>query len=302
VIDQLDILLRKLVTSSVTGFGSDDQVRFQPPDEDWRTYVKNLTIGANHVNALNFYLVDLRENRKLRSNERQRSLVNGDIVETQAPRRIDCHYLISAWSPGEITPAIEPTLDEHAVLYQVAQVFSQHDPLVAAAIYAPGPVPGTFPPALIEEPMPITLLPSEGFIKLAEFWGTMGHHQARWRPVVYLVVTLPIPAPARISGAMVTAAMAEVLVTGVPASAESVIDFGGTVRNAQAQAVSGAWVELIGPAGARLPLTRCDADGHFIFAGIAAGTYTLRASSHSAGPVSRTVQVPSPTGEYDLQL
>ena len=37
------------------------QVHFEPPDQDWRTQVRGL---ANV--ALNIYLVDLRENRKLR--------------------------------------------------------------------------------------------------------------------------------------------------------------------------------------------------------------------------------------------
>src|SRR5262245_28859591 len=117
MIDHLDNLLRQLFIAQIDEITSDVQVRFQPPDDDWRTVVANLTVGGNPANALNVYLVDIRDNRKLRSNDRPSSFDGNLINETPAPRRIDCHYLISAWSPAQQTPAIEPTLDEHALLY-----------------------------------------------------------------------------------------------------------------------------------------------------------------------------------------
>ena len=92
MIDQLDILLRKLITSTVAGFASDDQVRFQPPDDDWRTYVKTLSIAGQPANALNFYLVDLRENRKLRSNDSRRRCYW--IVTISSRRQILAQHLI----------------------------------------------------------------------------------------------------------------------------------------------------------------------------------------------------------------
>lgn len=304
MIDQLDILLRQLITSTVTGFASDDQVRFQPPDDDWRTYVKTLAVGGQPANALNLYLVDLRENRKLRSNEKTRTIAaNGDVSETPAPRRIDCHYLISAWSPADVTPAIEPTLDEHAALYLVASSLTQHDPLLATAIYAPGPVPPTFPPEFAEAQLPIAVVPPEGFIKLAEFWGTMGEKH-RWKPVVYLIVTIPVLPPSQLAGPIVTTSFAEVLVTDVPASGETLLQIGGTVRDTQAPPlpIAGAWIELLNLGGIRLQLTVSDAAGHFTFTRLAAGAYRLCASRAGFGVSTRDVSVPSPTGEYDLQL
>ncbi len=302
MIDQLDIVLRKLITSTIAGFASDDQIRFQPPDDDWRTYVKTLAVGGQPANALNLYLVDLRENRKLRSNEKLRTAQNGDVTETVVPRRLDCHYLISAWSPADVTPALEPTLDEHSALYLVAAELAQHDPIVPAAIYAPGPVPATFPPAFAEAEMPIAVVPPEGFIKLAEFWGTMGEKH-RWRPVIYLIVTLPIQTPGQPVGPMVTTSIAEMRTTGVPASGETQIQIGGTVRDAQAppQPVARAWVELLTMAGVRLQLASTDADGRFTFIRVAPGPYQLRASRVGLGVVNRNVTVPSPSGEYDLQ-
>ena len=66
MIDHLDNLLRQLFISEIDEITSEAQVRFQPPDEEWRTFVANLTVAGRPANALNVYLVDLRENRKLR--------------------------------------------------------------------------------------------------------------------------------------------------------------------------------------------------------------------------------------------
>ena len=45
-----------------------------------------------------------------------------------------------------------------------------------------------------------------------------------------------------------------------------------------------------------------DADGHFRFDKVAAGGYTLRARAPGHPDVSRAVQVPEPSGEYDVQF
>src|SRR2546423_1895501 len=111
MIDHLDNLLRQLFIAQIDEINAEAQVRFQPPDDDWRTFV-----GQQTTNVLNVYLFDLRENRKLRSNERIREIENGIVREVPAPRRVDCHYLITAWSPATVTPAIEPTVDEHALI------------------------------------------------------------------------------------------------------------------------------------------------------------------------------------------
>jgi hypothetical protein len=80
----------------VTNIASEDQVRFQPSDQEWRTVVSNLGVR----NALNVYLFEMREKRKLRTNERMREIESGVVTDTRAPRRVDCHYLITAWSRG----------------------------------------------------------------------------------------------------------------------------------------------------------------------------------------------------------
>jgi len=54
--------------------------------------------------------------------------------------------------------------------------------------------------------------------------------------------------------------------------------------------------------GIRLQLANTDATGRFAFIRLATGPYQLRASRAGLGVSTRNVTVPSPTGEYDLQL
>ena len=52
MITHLDNVLRHLFPTQVTELTAEAQVRFQPPDTDWRTYVNGL-----QQMALNVYLV-----------------------------------------------------------------------------------------------------------------------------------------------------------------------------------------------------------------------------------------------------
>jgi hypothetical protein len=129
MIDVLDNILEQLFITTIDEITDPSQIRLEAPDENWRS-----SLGQLNRNALNVYLVEMRENRKLRSNERTRTPENGVIHEQPAPARVDCHYLISAWSPtAELTPLVEPVLDEHALLYEAA----------AALIHAGGRKMGT---------------------------------------------------------------------------------------------------------------------------------------------------------------
>lgn len=164
MLSHLDNLLRHLFMKQVPGITSEAQVRFQPPDQDWRTVVSSLGVQ----NALNIYLLELRENRKLRTNERVREIENGIATDTPAPRRLDCHYLITAWSPASVTASIEPTVDEHALLYDVTAVLMNHESLVPRKVYAPDPLPAGFPALIADAELPMTILPVESFPKYAE--------------------------------------------------------------------------------------------------------------------------------------
>lgn len=188
MIQHFNLLLRQLFQKKLQI--STEQIGFEPPDENWRKYV-----GGLQQRAINIYLADLRENRSMRSNESLRQVQEGVVSELPPPRWLDCHYLITAWDPAapDIAHGVEPTLSEHVILSAVASCLLEleTDALTPRQVYAPGPLPTDYPPALTDVTLPFTMLPGEGFPKLAEFWGAMGAGY-RWKPAVFLVATLPL--------------------------------------------------------------------------------------------------------------
>jgi hypothetical protein len=303
MIDYLDHLLHRLFRNTIAELSADTQVRFQPPDEDWRSLVSGITDGAgNPGNALNVYLVELRENRKLRSNERERTVQGADIYETPPARRVDCHYLISAWSPVAVSVAIDPTVDEHALLAEAARVLVASEELDPVAIYGMSNPPQAPPAAIAGERFPMTLLPPEGFPKYAEFWGTMGEKN-RWKPCIYAVVTVAMKdAPVR-AGPMVTTMSTRTLQQDRADAGAPRFHIGGVVYDGGGQPVPLAWVELLSTGGERRNHVRADGLGRFVLADVGAGAWQLRASAAPLGiSAPRPCTVPEPSGSYDIRF
>lgn len=301
MIDHLDNLLRNMLLGPQTGLTDPLQIRFEPPDEDWRTWVSGLPAGSL---ALNIYLADLRENRKLRTNFRDHRPENGFILETPAPTRVECHYLITAWSQATAAPAIEPPIDEHRLLHDVLAVLMNSAPLNPSRIYPPASTALTNVPEIIRNAdLPTQILPVEGFAKLAEFWGAMGTNH-RWKPAIYLIVTLPVVLTTEVSGPMVTSLITEYMVTGHPEASDIWIQIGGQVVDAsgtQPEPLPNAWVGLLDTQGDLLQSTQTNALGRFIFGNLRPGDYQLQWSAIGFTPQpAQAITVPSPTGEYDL--
>ena len=301
-------LLRHLLMSRIDEIKDEVQVRFQPPNEEWRTYVSNLVVAGEPANALNVYLVDLRENRQLRTNERVRTVVNGMVSEEPGPPRVDCHYLISAWSPATVSPAVEPTMDEQALLYKAMAALMHNEVLIPRKVYDPdnqGWLPPGFPPDLKDEEFPATVLPAEGFPKLAEFWGTMGNVHP-WKPVIYFMATIPVILEKAPGGPMVTTRIIEYRIMGKPETAETWIEISGQVRTGSPPApVPEALVHLENAAGTLLQSATTDQEGRFRFGRLLPGNYTLRAQSQGT-EASRSITVPLAEGitpkNYDVEI
>jgi hypothetical protein len=305
MIRELDNMLRTLLVAQVSELVAEAQVSFRPPDEDWRTEVFNL-----QQMGLNLYMVDLRENRKLRSNATVRvGEVNGQVIFDAAPSRVDCHYLVTAWSPAQPGQAVEPTLDEHNLLYQTMAALTNAQPLNPVRVYGENnPILNNLP-LLFKRDMPTQVLPVEGFIKQPEFWGTMGQNH-RWRPAIYLIVTLPLALVIPPAGPVVTTPAAVVKRSDREGMPDELYTIGGRVIDATqapqtpARPVANAWVQLSLPNGERLATVYTDEDGRFVFRDIHPGEYRLawRAQGIPAPAAPRAIIVPSPTGEYDLSF
>jgi Pvc16 N-terminal domain/Carboxypeptidase regulatory-like domain len=299
MLQAIDNMLRQLFVTQVPTITAPTQVRFQPPDDDWRSYVTTLSQPA-----LNVYLVELRENRLMRSNGRTRQVVNNIVNETPLPRYVDVHYLITAWDPAIASPGVEPTLAEHDLLWGVIAALMAADPLTASKIYGSvGAIPGNFPAFLDNAELPTTIIPEDGFAKHAEFWGTMAGNNNPWRPAVLLIVTLPVMPPIISSAPMVTTRITEYQ---VPTGVEMWAEIGGTVTAATVNPpapVVGASVAIVNTSGVQLAIVTTDSRGRFIFNMIQPGSYQLQfaAAGYAAAP-PRDITVPSPTGEYNLQF
>lgn len=294
MLDRFDNILRTLFMSEVKALGSSvsgEQVAVQPPDEDWRNSVS--------LKSLNIYLIELRENRKLRSNERVRTYENGSVIDTPAPARLDCHYLITAWSPAQ--ESLGKTIEENQLLYEVTEVLMRHQPLIPREVFEPAaPVPAELAD-IADLQLPTVVAPVEGFAKYAEFWGTMGEKQP-WKPAVYLIVTLPVLLPTMDAGPMVTTRITEYRRTDQPETAEVWVQIGGVVTAPNSSPVAGAWVGLEDAGGRLLQHMETNEAGRFIFANLAIGSYVLRARVAGLNEGLRSIGVPSTDGRYDVQL
>ena len=306
MIDEVSKLLRHLFVNQVPDLsvpGSagavPEQVRFDPPDASFAGIRSGIVVntGAATVEApvLDVYLVDLRENRTLRSNERVRTNGYPFATDEPAPARVDCHYLITAWQPGNALLNYEPDLTEQALLYQVMVALFQNAPLNASRI---DPPLGGLPALIQDADLPTAVTPVDGFGKLGEFWGTMGA-QAPWLPAVYLIVTVPVAYREEITGPLVTT---KSTTFDVGTERETFIQIGGVLLDAVGgAAVPNAWVRLETSAGVALAVTGSDESGLFSFDGLRAGTYRIRARAAGLGETaSPPLAVPSAAGGYEV--
>lgn len=305
MIDRLDDVLRDLIQSRVTALAGVTQIGFEPPTEEWRLAV----LGAGEQ-RVNFYLYDLRENMKLRSNARTREPQDGWYLERSAPPRLDCHYVVTAWSPVMVTPAVEPAIDEHALLYDVLEVLMRHRPLSAPEVYKPGvfiPSGQTLAsvPLPLRDDLPLDVVQVDGIRNLGDFWNTM---KLPWKPALHLTVTIPVVLlqPAFESPA-VTTLTADYRMTANPATADVLATLGGRVLAGGTTAVGGAWVQIVGFDPPELQAVNrrliTGSDGRFLFGRLRQGRYRLRAVATGLPDLPpREVAVPSETGEYDISF
>jgi hypothetical protein len=305
MLDLLDVLIRDVfLAAGIPNLTGPLQVRFQPPDGTLRTDVTNL--GQPVLCA---YLVDLRENRRLRSNERIPRPLNGDMTVDPAPPRVDCHFLISAWSAVQPVAGVEPLLEEHQLLYQAMGALMRAGEMGPARQYLPGTAKRlAWPARFRNDVFPVTVLPVEGFAKLSEFWTTMGQNSP-WKPVIYCVITVPVELIHEIQGPMVTTTITDHRILDpdeLSVAGDVRLQIGGHVLDVvnplAPVPIAKAWVVIEEPAGRVLAQTTSDANGRFIFTRLRQDTYRLRAGVAGRGTQNRLVDVPSPSGEYDLQF
>jgi len=252
------------------------QVIFDPPE---------VTVSAGAPPVLSLYLVDVRENVKLRSNDRQQNTAAGSAVSRRAPYRLDCHYLISAFTDSQT--GIPPL--HHDVLYETTEALVRAQPLVPARVLAGHSQLLGWPPEQRDVELPLTINPPEGFPKLGEFWGTIGRRHP-WRPVVYAIVTIPVEykpsSPVGVVHHAITVFSAGADARGVGSGpSERRARVGGTVIDKDRHAVGRARVFARDANGRVLARTTCADDGRFIIV-LPEGTVDVYAAAFGFGTTS----------------
>src|SRR5262249_40639992 len=139
--------------------------------------------------SIDLFLFDIRENLELRSNEPRLERRGFEAVLHQAPRRIDCSYLVTAWPVG----GPDLPLQEHRLLSQGLQLLSR----------LPTIPPGFLQGSLVGQtpPLPMIVPQFDGLKSPAEFWTAMG---SRLRASLTVTVTISVPFAPDVTGPVVT--------------------------------------------------------------------------------------------------
>jgi hypothetical protein len=296
VIDAVDTILRQILVTGVPNMTT-ARLSFQPPDDEWRQRV-----GSAQGILLNVYLVDIHEDRKLRSNEVDRVLEQGILRETPAPTRVRLTYLVSAWSAVADAPGNTATENEHDTLSFVLRALLRACPFNASRVL-PAAAMASVPVGMREVDLPTTVAAPEGFPKLAEFWSTMGKSRPL-KPVVTVGVTVPVTYPEQtIEGIVLSIDTSLGDLAEPTVDPERLIELGGHVLDAvgpnaaQPLPVRDAVVIVGRPGGRRVTGARSGADGSFVVDGLPPGDYEVSfAADGYAAAAPMSVTVPQPTG------
>ena len=158
MIDDLDRTVEELLKRELApALVEQVAISFAAPDSEFPPSTVTLP-------AIDLFLYDIRENLELRSNEWIiEHQGNGTVTRRRAPVRVDCSYLITAWSSESSTTR---PLDEHHLLSEVMKVLLRHPTLPEVLLQ--GSLKGQ------EPPLPSSTLQPGRLQSVGEFWQALG--------------------------------------------------------------------------------------------------------------------------------
>jgi hypothetical protein len=154
MIDDLDRTLDKLLRHELPSAIVDQvSISFATPDNEFPP--PSVTLPA-----IDLFLYDIRENTELRNTqwntERQ---LNGTATRTRSPIRVDCSYLITAWSSDSSNAR---AFDEHRLLSETMRALLRNPTIPGVLLQ--GSLRGQ------EPPLPASTLQPGRLQNPAEFW------------------------------------------------------------------------------------------------------------------------------------
>ncbi len=285
MIRDLTQTLRTLLTQSgVPAELAAAQIVFERPTEQF-----NPTQAT-----VDLFLYDIRENVELRTNELTVERQNGQVNIRRPPLRVDCSYLVTAWSGG--VSGDESALQEHRLLSQVLQVFSRYST-----------IPNQFLQGSLanqEPPLPMVTAKANGLKEPAEFWTSLGT-QLRASIGVKVTIAMEMLVEPEVAPIVITrdlrlgeriSSQSEQL---KPATEEQFFRIGGRVTDVADQPVVNATVTLV-ESGLT---TATDGEGYYSIGVVPAGTYTIRVQSGAiVEQTAIAIPVATTDSDYNLQL
>jgi hypothetical protein len=249
-------------------------VSFETPDKNF----------APAQPTINLFLYEVKENRDLRDPVPITEIVAGQFVRRMPPLRVDCCYLVTAWSAQTGAAKI---VEEHRLLAQAIAWLTRFTTVPDS--FLQGSLAGQpfAPPTLVAQ--------MDGDKNSGEFWTALGSSP---RPGFYVVVSIALELGLESPEGPPVVTKEIQLTTDL--IAETTFQIAGTVRDdATAAPVANAEVIMV-------ELNRAVTtapDGRFYFVNVSEGTHTLRISASGFATREQVVNVPATVlNEYDVSL
>ncbi len=257
----------------------------------------NLPPASPNNKAVNLFLYEVKENRTLRDPVPFVTQVNNEYTQKKPPLRVDCSYLVTAWSKktGE-----DKVKEEHELL-ALALAWLSSFPTIPEDYLEPTLTGGLSVSGQIYAP-PTMVAQLDAGRNMGEFWSALGIPP---RPYFNLVVTIAMD----LNGIIARSAAVTTLTTRYQqgseiATADERVLVGGRVLHANhgplanAKPVVNAWVRVDETGETQVT----NELGQFVFTSLQQGKpYVLRARAIGLGEKFKdVVGVPSPSGEYDI--
>lgn len=258
-------------------------------DVSFLTPDKGYSPGRPTVNLFLFAVHENRERRDPTPIVEQDS--TGSYVRRWPPIRVDCTYLVTAWSAQAGALKIQ---EEHKLLALALAWISRYPAIPAGMLH------GSL--ATQPQPPPVKTAQAEERLGLSEFWNTLGiAPRAGFAVTVTVSMELAVSRP---EGPPVVTKEMVVHALTAPGTLGAVLAdqyrIAGTVRHATLHTpIDGAEVTLVERGWKAI--TR--SDGRFTFAVLDAGTFHLDVSAAGFTPVSVAVTVPGAVlNSYDISM
>ncbi len=241
--------------------------------------------------TINLFLFAMHENREQRDPEPIIEMNNaGTYIRRRPPIRVDCIYLVTAWSHQNDDLKIQ---EEHKLLALALAWLSRYPN-----------IPNTMLQGSLTsqpEPPPVYVAQRDEHLSLSEFWNALGiPPRAGFTLTVTISMELAVSTP---EGLPVVTKEIKIHKLTAPETLGPILadqfQIAGTVRDNLGQPITGVEVTLVELGWKFTTL----ADGRFTFILLNAGNYTLQADAAGFNQASLAITVPGTTlDSYDIQM